>query len=285
MDARALARMIVGNDLAAQEATVPIKLLLKTTCLAGLTVGYAFAQAPAPAAAPPAAGPADGITMDMMPITQEQLTQCRQQASSQLTDEQKTLHDREHGQDKDKMAQGGITGATGAVTSAISRKNGGWWGYGNNNGAQTAAATGATQRTDRNSQAVASTTATSQTVGVDAYQQCVNGIKGPEYVHFRQTGQMTAYTGAPPTAAAPTPGPAPVATVAPAPMPTKSPIQDEGDGKHFVLTAPGQTDAREVTLVPGSKNSYIEDATGDKYIVMPDGSVNRIPKAKKPATN
>jgi hypothetical protein len=60
-------------------------------------------------------------------------------------------------------------------------------------------------------------------------------------------------------------------------------VQDEGDGKHFVLTAPGQTDAREVTLVPGSKNSYIEDATGDKYIVMPDGSVTRIPHAKKTA--
>jgi hypothetical protein len=88
------------------------------------------------------------------------------------------------------MVQGAVTGVTGAATSAISRKNNwGWWG-GNNNGAQTAAATGATQRTDRNSQAVASTTATSQTVGVDAYQQCVNGIKGPEYIHFRQTGQI-----------------------------------------------------------------------------------------------
>ena len=171
------------------------KLILKTTCIAGLTLSYAYAQAPA-------AVPADGITMDMMPITQEQLTQCRQQASGQLTDEQKALHDREHGQDKDKMAQGTITGATGAATSAISRKNGYWWG-GNNNGANTAAATGATQRTERNSQAVASTTATSQTVGVDAYQQCVNGIKGPEYVHFRQTGQMTAFTGAPSTTSAP----------------------------------------------------------------------------------
>jgi hypothetical protein len=271
---------------------VPIKSLLKATCVATLSLGYALAQTPAPAPAPaPAAGPADGITMDMMPITQDQLTQCRQQASGQLTDEQKALHDREHGQDKDKMAQGGITGATGVATSALSRKNNwGWWGGGNNNGAQTAAATGATQRTNRNSADVASTTATSQTVGVDAYQQCVNGIKGPEYVHFRQTGQMTAFTGAPPAAssaaapAPPTPGPAPIATVAPAPMPTKSPVQDEGDGKHFVLTAPGQTDAREVTLVPGSKNSYIEDATGDKYIVMPDGSVNRIPHVKKTAT-
>jgi hypothetical protein len=253
------------------------KLILKITCVAGLTLGYAFAQAPA---APAPAAPADGITMDMMPISQEQLTQCRQQASSQLTDEQKALHDREHGQDKDKMAQGGITGATGAATSAISRKGGYWWGGGNNNGANTAAATGATQRTDRNSQAVASTTATSQTVGVDAYQQCVNGIKGPEYVHFRQTGQMTAFTGAPAATSAPAAAPAP-ATAVPAPSHTKSPIQDEGDGKHFVLTAPGQTDAREVTLVPGSKNAYIEEATGDKYIVMPDGSVTRIPNAKK----
>jgi hypothetical protein len=254
-----------------------VKLILNTTCITGIALGSALAQAPQQAAAP-----ADGITMDMMPITQDQLTQCRQQASSQLTDEQKTLHDREHGQDKDKMAQGTITGVTGAATSAISRK-GGWWYGGNNNGAQTAAATGATQRTDRNSQAVASTTATSQTVGVDAYQQCVNGIKGPEYVHFRQTGQMTAFTGAPPTSSAPTPGPAPTAMVAPAPSPTKSPVQDEGDGKHFVLTAPGQTDAREVTLVPGSKNAYIEDTTGDKYIVMPDGAVTRIPHTKKVA--
>ena len=258
-----------------------VKLILSTTCVTGIVLGSAFAQAPQQAAA----APADGITMDMMPITQDQLTQCRQQASSQLSDEQKTLHDREHGQDKDKMAQGGITGVTGAATSAISRKGGGWWGYGNNNGAQTAAATGATQRTDRNSQAVASTTATSQTVGVDAYQQCVNGIKGPEYVHFRQTGQMTAFTGAPPTSSAPTPGPAPTAMVTPVPSPTKSPVQDEGDGKHFVLTAPGQTDAREVTLVLGSKNAYIEDTTGDKYIVMPDGSVTRIPHAKKGAAN
>ena len=61
------------------------KLILKATCIAGLTLAYAFAQAPA------AAVPADGITMDMMPITQEQLTQCRQQASGQLTDEQKAL--------------------------------------------------------------------------------------------------------------------------------------------------------------------------------------------------
>ncbi|HWZ01085.1 MAG TPA: hypothetical protein VNX17_08405 [Edaphobacter sp.] len=82
------------------------KLILRTTCIAGLTLSYAYAQAPAAApAAVPAAVPADGITMDMMPITQEQLTQCRQQASGQLTDEQKALHDREHGQDiTDKKA-------------------------------------------------------------------------------------------------------------------------------------------------------------------------------------
>jgi hypothetical protein len=251
------------------------KFILSTTCVTGLVLGSALAQAPQQAAAP-----ADGITMDMMPITQEQLTQCRQQASNQLTDEQKTLHDREHGQDKDKMAQGAVTGATGIATSAVSRKNNwGWWG-GNNNGAQTAAATGATQRTERNSQAVASTTATSQTVGVDAYQQCVNGIKGPEYVHFRQTGQITGGATPAPAAVAAAAS-APVA--APAPASPKSPVQDEGDGKHFVLTAPGQTDPREVTLVAGSKNSYIEESTGDKYIVMPDGGVTRIPHAKKVA--
>ncbi len=249
------------------------RFVLQIACFAGL-VGSGFARAQQPQ---PAAAPADGITMDMMPITQEQLTQCRQQASSQLSDEQKTLHDREHGQDKDKMAQGGITGATGVATSAISRKGwGGWWG-GNNNGAQTAGATGATQRTERNSQDVASTTATSQQVGVDAYQQCVNGIKGPEYVRFRQTGQLPGAVG-PAPAVVPAASPTPVAALAP-----KSPVQDEGDGKHFVLTAPGQTDAREVTLVPGSKNAYIEEATGDKYIVMPDGGVTRIPHVKKVA--
>lgn len=244
-----------------------IQIIGVAAIAATLGVGSALAQAPQ-------APPADGITMDMMPITQEQLNACRQQASSQLTDEQKTLHDREHGQDNDKMKQGALTGATGIATSAISRK-GGWWG-GNNNGANTAAATGATQRTNRNSADVASTTATSQTVGVDAYQQCVNGIKGPEYIHFRQTGQMTAFTGAPPTTSAA--APAPTAITPPAPMPNKSPVQDEGDGKHFVLTAPGQTDAREVVRAPGSNNAYIEEATGDKYIVMPDGSVTRIAK-------
>jgi hypothetical protein len=166
-----------------------------------------------------------------------------------------------------------VTGATGIATSAVSRKAwGGWWG-GNNNGAQTAAATGQTQRTERNSQDVASTTATSQQVGIDAYQQCVNGIKGPEYIHFRQTGQM-------PGAVAPSPA---VVAAAPPPPMAKSPVQDEGDGKHFVLTAPGQTDAREVTQVPGSKNAYIEESTGDKYIVMPDGGVTRIPHVKKAA--
>ena len=92
---------------------------------------------------------------------------------------------------------------------------------------------------------------------------------------------MTAFTGAPAATSAPAAAPAPTATAVHAPSPAKSPVQDEGDGKHFVLTAPGQTDAREVTLVPGSKNAYIEEATGDKYIVMPDGSVTRIPNAKK----
>jgi hypothetical protein len=110
---------------------------------------------------------------------------------------------------------------------------------------------------------------------VDAYSQCVAGIKGPEYVHFRQTGKIVAFTGSAPTGA---PTPAIAAAATPAPLPAKSPVQDTGDGKHFVLVAPGQSDAREVTLVAGSKNSYVEEVTGDKYIVMPDGSVTRIPK-------
>ena len=87
--------------------------------------------------------------------------------------------------DKDKWTRAGSPVPRCSHQRHLSR--GGYcWGGGNNNGANTAAATGATQRTDRNSQAVASTTATSQTVGVDAYQQCVNGIKGLEYVHFRR---------------------------------------------------------------------------------------------------
>ncbi len=246
----------------------------------GTLVATAFAQVP------PAAAPADGITMEMMPITPQQIATCRDQASSQLASEQDTLHKREHGQDNDKMKQGAVTGVTGAATSAISRGRSGygWWGYGhNNNGAQTAAATGATQRTERNSEAVASTTGTSQQVGLDAYSQCVAGIKGPEYVHFRQTGKIEAFTGSAPTT---TPSPAVVAAAAPTPLPTgKSPVQDEGDGKHFILTAPGQTDAREVTRV-GTTNAYIEELTGDKYVVMPDGSVTHLAKraaaAKRP---
>ena len=230
------------------------------------------------AQAPPAPAPADGITMEMMPISATQIADCRSQASSQLATEQDTLHKREHGQDNDKMKQGAVTGVTGAATSAISRGRGGWWGYHNNNGAETAAATGATQRTERNSEAVASTTGTSQTVGLDAYSQCVAGIKGPEYIHFRQTGKIEAFTGSAPTAAPSSAVVAAAAAEPPVPVPAKSPVQDEGDGKHFVLTAPGQSDAREVTKVPGSKNAYIEDVTGDKYIVMPDGAVTRVPK-------
>ncbi len=225
-----------------------------------------------------AQAPSDGITMDMMPITADQLASCRQQASAQLSDEQKTLSDREHQQDKDKMKQGAVTGVTGAATSAISRGRG-LWGWGSNNGAHTADATGATQRTERNSEAVASTTGIAQNVGQDAYQQCIAGIKGPEYVHFRQTGKiepLSSFNGTPstPVAAAATAAvPAPAA-----PTPAGSPVQDTGDGKHFVLTVPGETDAHEVTLVPGSKNSYVDADSGDKYIVMPNGTVTHIKK-------
>ena len=247
----------------------------------GLVPALAQVAATAPAAAGAPAPPADGITMDMMPITQEQIKACRSQATDQLADEQKTLHGREHGQDIDMMKQGSVTGATGLATSAVSRGRGGWWGWGNNNGANTAAATGATQRTDRNSDNVASTTATSQAVGTDAYTQCVNGIKGPEYVHFRQTGQITAFT---PN------GPQPAATAVaavtkpadPPPAPKPS-IQDEGDGKHVVLTMPGQPDPLELTKVAGNDKAFMDAATGDKYIVMPDGSVTRIRHVRKAA--
>ncbi|MGI4853984.1 MAG: hypothetical protein ACRYF4_08065 [Janthinobacterium lividum] len=224
------------------------------------------------------AAPADGITMEMMPISAQQMAGCRDQTNQQLATEQDTLHKREHGQDNDKMKQGAVTGVTGVATSAISRGRGGWWGWGNNNGANTAAATGATQRTERNSEAVASTTGSSQQVGLDAYSQCVAGIKGPEYIHFRQTGKIEPFTGAAFAGAPPAAAAAVVAAAVPAPPPpSKSPVQDEGDGKHFVLTAPGQTDAREVTRV-GATNAYVEEVTGDKYIVMPDGSVTRVPK-------
>ena len=253
----------------------PKASILSAVCL----LATSATVVPAASSQAAAAAPADGITMEMMPITADQIKSCRDQASNQLATEQDTLHKREHGQDNDKMKQGAVTGITGAATSAISRR-GGWWYGGNNNGAQTAAATGATQRTDRNSDNVASTTGVGQDVGKDAYSQCVAGIKGPEYVHFRQTGKIVAFTGSAPESA---PSAAVAAAATPAPPPaTKSPVVDEGDGKHFVLTAPGQTDAREVTAVPGSKNAYIEDVTGDKYIVMPDGSVTRIPK--RPAT-
>ncbi len=252
-----------------------VRSMVTRISIVSIGLGAALAVSAATAQAPQAAAPADGITMEMMPITSAQIAECRGQANNQLSAEQDTLHKREHGQDNDKMKQGAVTGATGIAATAISRGRGGWWGYGNNNGAQTAAATGATQRTERNSEAVASTTAMSQQVGTDAYSQCVAGIKGPEYVHFRQTGKIEPFTGSAPTTP---PAPAIAAAAPPAPMTTKSPVQDEGDGVHFVLTAPGQMDAREVTKVAGSKNAYLEAVTGDKYIVMPDGSVTRIPK-------
>lgn len=240
---------------------------------------FLFALTAATHAQAPQAAPADGITMEMMPITAQQMATCRDQSNQQLATEQDTLHKREHGQDNDKMKQGAITGATGIAATAVNRARYGWWGgWGNNNGANTAAATGATQRTERNSEAVASTTGSSQQVGLDAYSQCVAGIKGPEYIHFRQTGKIEPFTGAAFAGAPPAAAAAVVEAATPAPAPTsKSPVQDEGDGKHFVLTAPGQTDAREVTRV-GMTNSYVEEVTGDKYIVMPDGSVTRVPK-------
>ena len=255
------------------------RYLAMTVALAtGLSLITARAQAPQAA---PAAVPADGITMDMMPITSDQLKGCRDQASQQLADEQKTLHGREHAQDNDKMKQGAVTGATGAITSAISRKNNGYWWNHNNNGAETAAATGATQRTERNSDNVASTTEMSQVVGTDAYKQCINGIKGPEYIQFRQSGRMPS-PGSVPASNMQAEVAAPAATPAPA-VAAKPTIVDEGDGKHVALTMPGQTDAMELTRTPTNKNMYIDEATGDKYLVATDGSVTKIAHKAKAA--
>jgi hypothetical protein len=82
-----------------------------------------------------------------------------------------------------------------------------------------------------------------------------------------------------------TPG-TPAADSAPHPAPpttaAKATIQDEGDGKHVVLILPGQSDAKELTILPNTKNMYLEESTGDKYLVMPDGSVTRIPHTTAP---
>jgi hypothetical protein len=171
-------------------------LFLPALFLSALNATPVAAQTAVQTVAPAApAGPADGITMDMMPITNDQIKQCRDQASQQLADEQKTLSNREKTQDNSKMKQGAVAGATGIITTKLSKP--GWWG-GNNNGAQTAGAVGSTERTNRNSQDINNTTGIGQDVGKDAYAQCVSGIKGPEYVHFRQTGRLEAFTGSAP---------------------------------------------------------------------------------------
>lgn len=75
----------------------------------------------------------------------------------------------------------------------------------------------------------------------------------------------------------PSANPAPASTtMAAQPGPALS-IQDEGDGKHSLLVVPGQSDAHELTLVEGTKNVYLEEATGDKYIVMSNGKIMRVP--------
>lgn len=65
--------------------------------------------------------------------------------------------------------------------------------------------------------------------------------------------------------------------------PTKPTIQEEGDGKHSIMMTPGSKDAIELTPVEGSKNVYIDEATGDKYVVLPSGDITHIAK-KAPAT-
>jgi hypothetical protein len=77
------------------------------------------------------------------------------------------------------------------------------------------------------------------------------------------------------------------ANVAPASAATAQPssamsIQDEGDGKHSLLIVAGRSDAQELTLQQGSKNIYIDEGTGDKYVVMANGHIMRVPH--KPMT-
>lgn len=134
------------------------------------------------------------------------------------------------------------------------------------------------------------------TAGQTAIQNKMKGWQDRMF-HKAKTGQPTtapaqASPQSPENTAATVPSVAPaasatsanlVATSATAPHAAPRPtIQDEGDGKHSILSIPGQTDARELTLVSGSKNVYIEDATGDKYIVMPNGEITHIPH-KTPA--
>jgi hypothetical protein len=228
-------------------------------------------QPPPPPAPPAAAGPADGITMAMMPITQEQLAGCRAQASDQLAKEQETLGKREGKQDTNKMKQGGITAVAGAATTAIGRR-GGWWG-GNHSGDATAGATAGTQRTERNSDNVASTTATSQVTGNKAYDDCIDGIKGPEYVYFRATGRLPA-----PGQIVSTVG-QPPAVSPPAPV-RKDPYTalDEKTGILELPEAEGKSVGVEVTKI--GANLY-RDKAGNKYLVRDDKSILKIPTAEK----
>lgn len=92
-------------------------------------------------------------------------------------------------------------------------------------------------------------------------QPCPASASGNKLMEAKQTG--------PATPASPAPTPAPTAG--------KATVQDEGDGKHVVLTMPGEQDARELTIIPNTKNMYLEESTGDKFLITPEGSVTRIP--------
>jgi hypothetical protein len=105
--------------------------------------------------------------------------------------------------------------------------------------------------------------------------------------HKKSAQAPAAPAAQPTTAAAPAAGATPAVAqtasvpasnlVASAPAAAAKPtIQDEGDGKHSILMLPGQSDAHELTLVSGSKNVYIEETTGDKYILMPSGEITHI---------
>lgn len=141
------------------------------------------------------------------------------------------------------------------------------------------------QGVESSTTATVTNTITSTTnAGQTAIQNKVKGWQDKMF-HKSKPAATPAPTASPSPAntAAATPAPAPTATLVSAsttPTPVNAAarptIQDEGDGKTFVLTEPGQTNSIEVTQAPGTKNAYIDAATGDKYIVMPDGSVKKI---------
>jgi hypothetical protein len=100
---------------------------------------------------------------------------------------------------------------------------------------------------------------------------CPASAQGNKLLEAKQT------TGAPATGTTPPATPAPTPAAATLTAASKATVVEEGDGKHVVLTMPGQQDAKELTIIPNTKNMYLEESTGDKFLIAPDGTVTRIP--------